>query len=77
MNRQQKIKLFIDIKQSLLLILEKAFDNIDEELDKFTFTKDDTKLIRAARARLAIKSVRQDTLRNIKEIGQGYENLEE
>jgi len=77
MNRQQKIKLFTDIKNSLLLILQGAFDSIDEELEKCTFTKDDTKLIRASRARLAIKSVRQDTLRNIKEIGQGYENQEE
>lgn len=75
MNIQQKIKLFTEIKKSLLLILEGAFDSIDEELDKYTFTRDDIKLIRSAKARLAIKSVRQDTLKNIKEIGQVYDDL--
>jgi len=73
MERKERIKLMLGVRQSVHMLVQAVFDEIDKDLDEFTFTKDGVKLIRAPRARLAIKSLRNETLDRIKAIGKEYE----
>ena len=72
-NREEKLQQLIDIREAILGVIKAVFDEIDSDLESFTFTKDNVKLVRASRARLALKSTRKATLDHIAKIGEEYE----
>lgn len=73
MDRKERIDLMLDVRKSVLMIVTAVFDQIDLDLEDYTFTQDNKKLIRAPRARLALKALRTETLDRIASIGAEYE----
>ena len=72
-TRAERVKMMLDIRNAVYNLVKNVFDEIDRDLESFTFTKDNVKMIRASRARLKLKSTRKSTLEHIAAIGEEYE----
>ena len=73
MNRNDQIKMMVQVREAVYQLIQESFDLMDKTLEANTFKKDDKKLIRAPRARLELKNLRLEILKNIKDIGKEYE----
>jgi len=74
LERAERVQIMLDIRAAVFNLVEKVFDEIDADLENFTFTQDNVKMIRASRARLTLKSTRKLTLDSISAIGADYES---
>ena len=50
-TRAERVKMMLDIRNAVYNLVKNVFDEIDRDLESFTFTKDNVKMIRASRAR--------------------------
>jgi hypothetical protein len=68
-NDEEKLQMFAEVKNSMIQIVKNVFDAMDKELADMTYTSNDIKLIKAARARLAIRSLKTMTLAHLQYLG--------
>lgn len=73
MNDDNK-KLMLEVRYAVLKLIKSFFDDIDKELRKHTY-KDihGQTVIKSARARLGIKGIRNDKLRQVATLGEDKE----
>jgi len=74
MDRKQRVLLMIEVRKAIKALIESAFDEIDEEIEKNTFQGRDYKIIKSSKVRLSIKSLRSSFIKRVEHIGKGYES---
>lgn len=74
MDRKQRVLLMIEVRKAIKGLLESAFDEIDEEIEKNTFQGKDYKIVKSSKVRLSIKALRSSFLQRVEHIGKGYES---
>lgn len=72
-ERSEKIQQLVEIRKAVYNVVDKVFEEILSDLEDFTFEKESVKLIRASRAKLAIRSLRKTTLERLANLGEKYE----
>jgi hypothetical protein len=74
MDRKQRVLLMIEVRKAIKALIESAFDEIDEEIEKNTFQGRDYKIVKSSKVRLSIKSLRSSFIKRVEHIGKGYES---
>jgi hypothetical protein len=74
MDRKQRVLLMIEVRKAIKALIESAFDEIDEEIEKNTFQGRDYKIVKSSKVRLSIKSLRSSFTKRVEHIGKGYES---
>lgn len=72
MNREQKIALLAEVRNSFIEITKEIFDDMLLNLDLHTYEGKTGKVVKAQKAKLALRAQRQQALDRIKQIGKGY-----
>lgn len=77
MNSYQKTKMLNEIKKAVYQIAEGIFEEIEKEIVAYTYTDiEKRQIVKASKVRMAIRSLRCETLQRIKNIGYEYEGEE-
>jgi hypothetical protein len=72
-SRDERIKLMIEVRDAVFNIVKAVFEDIDKQIEEDSFYIETIKHIKTNTLKLKVKALKQFTLSNIENIGEGYE----
>lgn len=77
MTHEQKVQMMKKVKLAVHEIVKQVFEAVDEEIEQYSFKRDDVVLVRSSKVRMGLKSIRKETLDAIKAIATNIEGVED
>jgi hypothetical protein len=73
MSSEERLALLVDIRDAVYGIIKSIFDDIDTNIQMYTYTKEDVKVARVSKLRMQLKTLRAEKLDTISNIGKAHE----
>jgi hypothetical protein len=73
MNRADRVIIFSRVKKAVINILSSVFTAIETATDRNTVTLNGVKYVRASTLKMELRSIRTETLTQVRKLGEGYE----
>jgi hypothetical protein len=72
-TNEDRLEILKQIRSAVYGIIKSTFDDIDTSIRMYTFTKEDLKLARVSKLRMALKNLRAEKLESIDTMGRAHE----
>lgn len=74
MTREERIKIFIETRNAVIDVLKSNYDKMDQAIAEHSYVNDRGEtVLKAHKLRMELRSIRSISIKNISEIGEGYE----